>query len=85
MVKRIAEALNGHKIRVGLVLVVPFLSWASYVTYGTIANAKWIEGHMAWSETTFGTVLRDLKRIEERQLRIEVKLDSLLERLSVKP
>ena len=85
MVKQIMQTMNGHKIRVALVLVVPFLSWASYVTYGTIANTKWAEGHMAWTETTFGGVLRDLKRIEDTQTRIEQKLDGIVERLSRGP
>jgi len=53
----------------------------AFVTYYTITNTQWIVGHEAWTDTTLTTVLRDFKRIEERQIQMEEKLDRIAEHL----
>ena len=66
-------------------LLVPILSWAGFVTHGTITQAAWTAGHEQWTSTTLAGVLRDLKRIEERQEKMQATLDEILSRLPMKP
>jgi len=75
--------LNG-KVTIGVVLT-PLIAWAVFVTYGTITNAAWIDGHKTWTDTAFAGVLRDMKRLEDGQNRMNEKLDAILERLAAQP
>ena len=75
MVKRTIIGINGYWFKSAI------LSWMAFVTYYTITNTQWIVGHEAWTDTTLTTVLRDFKRIEERQIQMEEKLDRIAEHL----